>query len=84
MPRVCLQFVIVVFPDHTHLLFLALTLEYNILLSCCQCHVQDDLDVRQKSRYCFVSASKKYISLEIVLISVCQKIRVLYFHSFPF
>ena len=22
MPRVCLQFVIVVFPDHTHLLFL--------------------------------------------------------------
>ena len=22
MPRVCLQFVIVIFPDHTHLLFL--------------------------------------------------------------
>ena len=26
MPRVCLQFVIVVFPDHTHLLFCSITL----------------------------------------------------------
>ena len=30
VPRGCLQFVIVVFPDHTHLLFLS----YTVLLSC--------------------------------------------------
>ena len=30
MPRVCLQFVIVVFPDHTHLLFLPVP--FNIML----------------------------------------------------
>ena len=29
MPRVCLQFVIVVFPDQTHLLFFILNLSYN-------------------------------------------------------
>ena len=29
MPRGCLQFVIVVFPDHTHLLFLIIRNEYN-------------------------------------------------------
>ena len=28
VPRGCLQFVIVVFPDHTHLLFLSLTCQY--------------------------------------------------------
>ena len=32
MPRVCLQFVIVVFPDHTHLLFLYFDIKaYGIL-----------------------------------------------------
>ena len=33
MPQVCLQFVIVVFPDHTHLLFLVCIVEliYQIL-----------------------------------------------------
>ena len=31
MPRVCLQFVIVVFPDRTHLLFLILTNEESIV-----------------------------------------------------
>ena len=30
VPRGCLQFVIVVFPDHTHLLFLALENEENV------------------------------------------------------
>ena len=30
MPRVCLQFVIVVFPDHTHLLFF-IELKYRYL-----------------------------------------------------
>ena len=30
VPRGCLQFVIVVFPDHTHLLFLEATLTYSI------------------------------------------------------
>ena len=30
MPRVCLQFVIVVFPDHTHLLFLVETMPFVI------------------------------------------------------
>ena len=29
MPWVCLRFVIVVFPDHTHLLFLLESLEYS-------------------------------------------------------
>ena len=29
MPRVCLQFVIVIFPDHTHLLFLILNFHFN-------------------------------------------------------
>ena len=32
VPWVCLQFAIVVFPDHTHLLFLSLTLIKQILL----------------------------------------------------
>ena len=45
----------------------------HILLRCCQCHVQNDLDARQKSRHCFASVSKQYISLKIVLISVCQE-----------
>ena len=31
MPRVCLQFVIVVFPDHTHLLFCADSDSQNIV-----------------------------------------------------
>ena len=35
VPRGCLQFVIVVFPDHTHLLFLQYMSE-KIKLSCCQ------------------------------------------------
>ena len=30
MPRVCLQFVIVLFPDHTHLLFFVIT--YNLVV----------------------------------------------------
>ena len=40
VPRVCLQFVIVVFPDHTHLLFLVkihymmLHIKYQGLMSC--------------------------------------------------
>ena len=36
VPRGCLQFVIVVFPDHTHLLFLSigfLSLRYSVLCS---------------------------------------------------
>ena len=34
VPRGCLQFVIVVFPDHTHLLF------WNSLHTVCSCHFQ--------------------------------------------
>ena len=33
MPRVCLQFVIVVFPDHTHLLFLKQTILFFAFIS---------------------------------------------------
>ena len=33
VPQGCLQFVIVVFPDHTHLLFLIMPLVINCLLS---------------------------------------------------
>ena len=40
VPRGCLQFVIVVFPDHTHLLFLLTVTILNILL-----HLQDILKV---------------------------------------
>ena len=32
VPRGCLQFVIVVFPDHTHLLFWVISLGQNILI----------------------------------------------------
>ena len=32
VPRGCLQFVIVVFPDHTHLLFMNVTLKYALFL----------------------------------------------------
>ena len=38
VPRGCLQFVIVVFPDHTHLLFLTLVLIFVLFMSCV-CHV---------------------------------------------
>ena len=31
VPRGCLQFVIVVFPDHTHLLFLTLKINFNLV-----------------------------------------------------
>ena len=38
VPRGCLQFVIVVFPDHTHLLFLAIiSLRIWIMLICLLC-----------------------------------------------
>ena len=30
VPQVCLQFVIVVFPDHTHLLFLKISSEFDV------------------------------------------------------
>ena len=33
VPRGCLQFVIVVFPDHTHLLFLFLSQHDNLVLN---------------------------------------------------
>ena len=33
VPRGCLQFVIVVFPDHTHLLFLGIPLEMDIYVT---------------------------------------------------
>ena len=33
VPRGCLQFVIVVFPDHTHLLFFYLSLDHNEALT---------------------------------------------------
>ena len=35
MPQVFLQFVIVVFPDHTHLLFLASLLAVLFVMFCC-------------------------------------------------
>ena len=35
VPRGCLQFVIVVFPDHTYLLFLTV----NVELICCHLHL---------------------------------------------
>ena len=31
MPRVCLQFLIVVFPEHTHLLFLCVILVFDVV-----------------------------------------------------
>ena len=34
VPRGCLQFVIVVFPDHTHLLFLRMYLRKSIMFCC--------------------------------------------------
>ena len=34
MPRGCLQFVIVVFPDHTHLLFLIVDIDIECLAEC--------------------------------------------------
>ena len=41
MPRGCLQFVIVVFPDYTHLLFLS---EHAIFIGCVYCMRKDKLD----------------------------------------
>ena len=38
VPRGCLQFVIVVFPDHTHLLFLLLS-SHIAILSICNCQL---------------------------------------------
>ena len=38
MPRGCLQFVIVVFPDHTHLLFLIINNDKSVWVPC-QCLV---------------------------------------------
>ena len=35
VPRGCLQFVIVVFPDHTHLLFLVVAYITLLEISCC-------------------------------------------------
>ena len=32
VPRVCLRFVIVVFSDHTHLLFIMLELQKNVII----------------------------------------------------
>ena len=32
VPRGCLQFVIVVFPDHTHILFLGLLFEHTLII----------------------------------------------------
>ena len=41
VPWVCLRFVIVVFPDHTHLLFLkSMNAEYNFLLLFKQCVIR--------------------------------------------
>ena len=39
VPRGCLQFVIVVFPDHTHLLFLTLG-ESQLSEATCVCHIE--------------------------------------------
>ena len=36
VPRGCLQFVIVVFPDHTHLLFFRLNLRFSLALTICE------------------------------------------------
>ena len=41
MPRGCLQFVIVVFPDHTHLLFLIMLMKCCILLQYAAFHLGD-------------------------------------------
>ena len=38
-PRDCLRFVIVVFPDHTHLLFLILVIDCSVLYSMGCCHL---------------------------------------------
>ena len=43
MPRGCLRFVIVVFPDHTHLLFLSLSITNGIVSSKIY-DKQDDID----------------------------------------
>ena len=43
VPRVCLWFVIVVFPDHTHLLFLRLSIS-NDIVSTKICDKRDDFD----------------------------------------
>ena len=42
MPRVCLQFVIVVFPDHTHLLFLLINIKVTSLQKSLFCRTRRD------------------------------------------
>ena len=44
VPRGCLQFVIVVFPDHTHLLFLRISIP---ILYLCTMHNWDDINANQ-------------------------------------
>ena len=41
VPRGCLQFVIVVFPDHTHLLFIVIESQITDLV----CHIQNNMIV---------------------------------------
>ena len=64
IPRVCLQVVIVVFPDHTHLLFV-IYVSFNSLHTVCNMH---GLSIYQIKRYSimpprFSSSHMKVISI---------------------
>ena len=59
VPKDCLQFVIVVFPDHTHLLFLNLASKLNIYRIFFQLHILTATWVRGINRIC---SYKKYIT----------------------
>ena len=48
VPWVCLQFVVVVFPDHTHLLFFIILPIWQASQMCCGCFLDETLNAHHK------------------------------------
>ena len=65
VPRGCLQFVIVVFPDHTHLLFLVGILENHHILQCILMKVNSEPSLCYV-RYLFKCNPAKWTSKYII------------------